>query len=459
MQTIDDPCAEPASEYAGLPDVTRWIESRLDIELWDKYTYQLKTQTATANEQAIEDVVEATLRAAAVDSGAIEGLYTITPGVTKAVALQEYNWQDDLSKGGSSAGALFEAQLLAYRLAGALAKSDTGITEAHVRQLHIEIRRPEEGVGSSELGIYKTVDNCTSLADGSVHRYARPYDVVPHLRELLTKIRTEPLASAHPVLRASYLHYGLVAIHPFLDGNGRVARAVASALLQEAVGLPLIIYADQRGKYIRALEFADSGESGPFVAFLFDRCLDSIRFASDRLGAVQAPTLEDFDRLFAAHAGLTFQQVTDLATGLLNSCQAEMTRLTQGHTASGRVGFSIGGQLRGGVAQVFGQRFRGTNEDATQSLIFQWMTQAPANASISVPLGILIAKNVEDRFPLVIADWDDPSDRLEIRLDDIYPEETTDLKMRRSSWLERKTSGALERLLRAAQLVRQQKGL
>lgn len=35
----------------------------------------------------------------------------------------------------------------------------------------------------------------------------------------------------HPVMQASIAHYELVRIHPFVDGNGRVARAVATLLL------------------------------------------------------------------------------------------------------------------------------------------------------------------------------------------------------------------------------------
>src|SRR6185369_11477752 len=36
---------------------------------------------------------------------------------------------------------------------------------------------------------------------------------------------------AHTVLKAGIVHYELVRIHPFLDGNGRVARATATLVL------------------------------------------------------------------------------------------------------------------------------------------------------------------------------------------------------------------------------------
>ena len=37
----------------------------------------------------------------------------------------------------------------------------------------------------------------------------------------------------HPVLKSGIIHYELVRIHPFVDGNGRVARALASVILYQ----------------------------------------------------------------------------------------------------------------------------------------------------------------------------------------------------------------------------------
>lgn len=54
---------------------------------------------------------------------------------------------------------------------------------------------------------------------------------IPYLvDEFFTWLSTEG-KSIHPLLRAGLLHYELVAIHPFTDGNGRTARAMALLLL------------------------------------------------------------------------------------------------------------------------------------------------------------------------------------------------------------------------------------
>jgi Fic family protein len=55
---------------------------------------------------------------------------------------------------------------------------------------------------------------------------------VPGLTRLLMEwVNSEGAQEIHPVLRAGILHYEFVRIHPFVDGNGRVARALATLVL------------------------------------------------------------------------------------------------------------------------------------------------------------------------------------------------------------------------------------
>ncbi|MBM3543483.1 MAG: mobile mystery protein B [Alphaproteobacteria bacterium] len=70
------------------------------------------------------------------------------------------------------------------------------------------------------------------------------------------------------------LHYRLVAIHPFPNGNGRHARLMADLLIQRLGGKPftwgsgnLSEAGDVRAKYIEALQAADNHDLGPLLAF------------------------------------------------------------------------------------------------------------------------------------------------------------------------------------------------
>jgi len=59
-----------------------------------------------------------------------------------------------------------------------------------------------------------------------------PFVEVPYLLEDLFEWVNSPQAQEiHPVLRAGIVHYILVTVHPFVQGNGRVTRAFATLIL------------------------------------------------------------------------------------------------------------------------------------------------------------------------------------------------------------------------------------
>jgi len=58
-----------------------------------------------------------------------------------------------------------------------------------------------------------------------------PTEVSFYVDELFAWLNSESGLAVHPLLRAGLLHYELVRIHPFTDGNGRTARAMALLLL------------------------------------------------------------------------------------------------------------------------------------------------------------------------------------------------------------------------------------
>jgi Fic family protein len=453
MARPEDPCANPKTEYGGLPSLDDWPAVATDVELWDRHLERLRQARVAAGGRVV-DVLETAIRAAAADSGAIEGLYAITAGVTRQVAEQRDDWRSALAEGGAIAPALFDAQLTAYHLATQLAQTPTGLTEAHIRQLHHEIRQPET-VTEDELGRYKVTDNCTQTLSGTVHRYAPATDAPAEVATLLTMTRTESFKAAHPAVQAAYVHYGLAAIHPFSDGNGRVARAVASAVLQNSIGLPLIIYADEREKYISALEDADSGNYVPFNRFIFDRVLDSIRFVTDGLLISPDFQVDAFSELFAAQGGLSFQQMVELAGKLVSGFHVEFGTVAQRLTPPAINGYRLSGLGRSPVSAAVGLAYVGTNFENTYGVVIDWTTPPPAAANHSLSVGIAIAKDANDRFPFVVFDWDNPSDRVEIRLEDIYPAETTDLTMRRHQFVERKVHAALRQLYVLAAAAKQ----
>jgi len=87
---------------------------------------------------------------------------------------------------------------------------------------------PESGCGKYRKSKVVVKDSATNQV-----RFIPPLPIeVPYqLEEFVAWINGNEAMKTHPVLKAGITHYELVRIHPFVDGNGRVARAFATLVL------------------------------------------------------------------------------------------------------------------------------------------------------------------------------------------------------------------------------------
>jgi len=71
-----------------------------------------------------------------------------------------------------------------------------------------------------------------SAATGDVAYRPPPALEVPYyIEDFFTWLNSESAAELHPIFKAAITHYQLVFIHPFIEGNGRTARAMATLVL------------------------------------------------------------------------------------------------------------------------------------------------------------------------------------------------------------------------------------
>ncbi len=86
---------------------------------------------------------------------------------------------------------------------------------------------------ASEAGHYRTVKVVIrNTQSGEItFRPPPPTEVAYYIDELFDWLGSEEGEETHPLLKAGILHYELARIHPFTDGNGRTARAMALLLL------------------------------------------------------------------------------------------------------------------------------------------------------------------------------------------------------------------------------------
>lgn len=105
------------------------------------------------------------------------------------------------------------------------------ISEETIKKLHkITVQKilPEEKCGEYR----KTAVVVKNSQTGDVSFRPPLAIAVPYqIKDLLAFINIPNQQDIHPVLKSGIVHYELVKIHPFLDGNGRVARALSTLIL------------------------------------------------------------------------------------------------------------------------------------------------------------------------------------------------------------------------------------
>ena len=117
---------------------------------------------------------------------------------------------------------------------------------------------------SAATGDWRQPDDLMRILASSGGRQEIVYQAVPgaDVPAAMTQFLDwfESPGDTHPLLLAAVAHAWFECIHPFLDGNGRVGRAIADLALARADGLPLRAYSltshihRQRNDYYQALQ-------------------------------------------------------------------------------------------------------------------------------------------------------------------------------------------------------------
>lgn len=145
---------------------------------------------------------------------------------------------------------------LVYRL------TETGVdlTDHDLFALHRAVQTEEIVDVYKPVGGWKVEPNSTVIIDGDkqiIFEYAPPRDIPTLMKawqDLFAKINEEIAPDKENVLSFyAKLHTAFVRIHPFWDGNGRMARLLANIPVLKAGLPPIIIPKERRREYIQAL--------------------------------------------------------------------------------------------------------------------------------------------------------------------------------------------------------------
>jgi hypothetical protein len=97
-------------------------------------------------------------------------------------------------------------------------------------------------------------------------------------------------STENPIESVAAAHAAFERIHPFLDGNGRTGRLLLNLVLVRMGYPPVIIYKRDRSKYLRSLQRADEGDSGPLGELI-------ARAITDNLYRFVVPAVAGLNRL------------------------------------------------------------------------------------------------------------------------------------------------------------------
>lgn len=448
--------------YKPFPSFAEFNRSvSLDSMRWDRY--QAELGSFDQNPALLERAFEVATRAAALDTGAIEGLYEVDRGFTYTVAMETAAWEAALHQKGEGVRSLFEAQLSAYEYVLTLATKGEPISEAAIRALHATVCAAQDkysvvtstGPQQQELpkGVYKALPNHVRTRKGEDHSYA-PVDMTPpEMARLVRELRTEEFLIAHPVIQAVYAHYCLVVIHPFADGNGRVARALASAFTYRAARMPIVILSEHKNAYLDCLADADEGSYQSFLDFMLARTLDTMQLVIESIKAANSPSISDaaaqIERLYMTKSGYTQDQVDAFAETFLQEVTEEFPKTLKAASVS-KVQHQVSIQPQ---SYNVGSTAHRPPLKGFRCILLHLTSAAPANAVVHRAYGLAVPRDASssDNIRLRNTSNNDDSDVLEARIDELHPTISGLLMMRIRMFSERVIAEIFEELRRAGE--------
>ncbi len=214
----------------------------------------------------------------AIETGIIERIYTLDHGTTQLLIEQGIDASliaNDASDQPPElvAGMIQDHAETVDWLFDAVTEQRS-LSTSFVKELHqLMTRKQESATGFDSLGrkqdikllhgTYKEWPNNPTRPDGKEHQYCPPEHVDAEMDRLIELHQAHRTADVAPDVSAAWLHHRFTQIHPFQDGNGRVARAITSLVLISAGWFPLVVTREDRSRYIETLGDADEGNLVP----------------------------------------------------------------------------------------------------------------------------------------------------------------------------------------------------
>ena len=265
----------PITDYEVAPAELADRELRALSRVWAEQRARLEEFDSVSN------FMERLKREWAIETGLIERIYTLDRGITELMiehgvnaALIPHHATNDPER----TAAIIGDQKSAIESIFDFVKGNRPLSTSYIKEVHSLFTRNQEFAEGRDMfgnknkvplirGDYKKLPNNPLRPDGTTHPYCPPEHTAAEMDQLIALHAAHKDEGIAPEVEAAWLHHRFVQIHPFQDGNGRVARALATLIFIKASWLPLVVRNRERGEYIRSLESADDGDLSLLISF------------------------------------------------------------------------------------------------------------------------------------------------------------------------------------------------
>ncbi|MEH1958528.1 MAG: Fic family protein [Nostoc sp.] len=249
------------------------------LTVWNEQAQRLRSSGE------FKTFMERLRREIAIETGIIERLYTLERGITRLLIEEGIN-EALIPHGATDRPVNFVVSLIQDQEAAIEGLFDfvggqRTLTTFYIKELHQLLTQNQDTTEAKTStgqitrvplikGDWKKLPNNPERPDGSMHEYCPPEQAASEMDNLIQWHHQHQARQIPPEVEAAWLHHRFTQIHPFQDGNGRVARCLASLVFIQAGWFPLVLTRDDRGVYIAASEQADQGDLSNLIS-LFSR--------------------------------------------------------------------------------------------------------------------------------------------------------------------------------------------
>ena len=259
-----------------------WLKtdtSKLDDILPSWYR---KREVLKSGSKEYEDFLNRLKRQHAIETGIVERLYDLKEGITETFIkegfIESYIQHGDTNIPPSKLMGYLSDHFEAIDFIFDVVKNERPISKGFILQLHQLITKNQDYSEAIDTlgnyvrvpllkGQFKVNENNPRRSDGTKFVYCPPVHVESEIDNLIKIYNELEAKSTSPIIISAWFHHAFSIIHPFQDGNGRIARLLASLILIKHGLFPFTVKRNEKKKYIDSLELADKNEPNELVVF------------------------------------------------------------------------------------------------------------------------------------------------------------------------------------------------